>query len=113
MRVGILGPPNKTQRGERADDEYSYPKPERPRRRGVPVRLDGRDDGPNARVRQPEPAVPPVLCPQVQEAPLKKTHALASARTTWPWSRRRLGDGRRDAGPASTSPPPSLPLSLL
>ena len=44
MRVGFLGSPDKTQRGERADDEYSYPKPERPRRRGVPVRLDGRDD---------------------------------------------------------------------
>ena len=37
----------------------------------------------------------------------EKTHALARARTTWPWSR-RLGDGRRDAGPASTSPPLSL-----
>ena len=66
--VMILRSPDKTQRRERADDEYSYPKPERPRRRGVPVRLDGRDDGLNARLRQPEPAVPPVLCPQVQEA---------------------------------------------
>ena len=68
MRVGFLGPPDKTQRRERADGEYSYPKPERPRRRGVPVRLDGRDDGPNARVRQPEPAVPPVFRSEVQKA---------------------------------------------
>jgi hypothetical protein len=38
----------------------------------------------------------------------EKTHALASTRATWPWSRRRLGDGRREAGSASTSPPLSL-----
>ena len=65
MRVGILGPPNKTQRGERADDEDKNSDPERPRRRGVPVRLDGRDDGLNARLRQPEAAVPPVSGPEV------------------------------------------------
>ena len=126
MRVRFIGSPDKNQRRERAEGEYSHPKPERPRRRGVPVRLDGRDDGPNARLRQTEPAVPPVLRAEVQEAatvrpfhgcvrPItatEKTHALARARTTWPWSR-RLGDGRRDAGPVSTSPPPSLPLSLL
>ena len=64
----ILRSPDKTQRRERADDEYSYPKPERPRRRGVPVRLDGRDDGFDARLRQPEPAVPPVFGPQMKEA---------------------------------------------
>ena len=63
--VGVLRSSNKTQRGERADDEYSYPKPERPRRRGVPVRLDGRDDGRNARLRQTEPAVPPVFRSEV------------------------------------------------
>ena len=68
MRVDILRSPDKTQRGERADDEDKNSDPERPRRRGVPVRLDGRDDGLNARLRQPEPAVPPVLCSQVQEA---------------------------------------------
>ena len=68
MRVRFIGSPDKTQRRERADGEYSYPKPERPRRRGVPVRLDGRDDGLNARVRQPEPAVPPVFRSEVQKA---------------------------------------------
>ena len=66
--VGVLRSSDKTQRGKCADDEYSYPKPERPRRCGVPVRLDGRDDGPNARLRQPEAAVPPVLGPQMKEA---------------------------------------------
>ena len=67
--VGVLRSSDKTQRGERADGEYSYPKPERPRRRGVPVRLDGRDDGLNARLRQSEPAVPPVFRAEVHEAP--------------------------------------------
>ena len=55
--VGVLRSSDKTQRGERADDEYNYPKPERPRRRGIPVRLDGRDDGLNAGIRQSEPDV--------------------------------------------------------
>ena len=32
------------------------------------MRLDGRDNGSNARLRQPEPAVPPVPCPQMKEA---------------------------------------------
>ena len=68
MRVGILGPPNKTQRGERADDEDKNSDPENGRVRGIPVRLDGRDDGLNARLRQPEAAVPPVSGPEVQEA---------------------------------------------
>ena len=67
--VGILRSPDKTHRGERADDEDKNSDPERPRRRGVPVRLDGRDDGLNARLRQPEPAVPPVFRAEVQEAP--------------------------------------------
>ena len=66
--VGVLRSSDKSQRGERADDEYSYPKPERPRRRGIPVRLDGRDDGLNAGIRQSEPAVPPVFGPQMKEA---------------------------------------------
>ena len=68
MRVGTLGSVDKTQRGERADDEDKNSDPKTGRRRGVPVRLDGRDDGLNARLRQPEPAVPPVLCSEVQEA---------------------------------------------
>ena len=68
MRVGTLRSPDETQRRERTDRKHSHSDPERPRRRGVPVRLDGRDDGPNARLRQPEAAVPPVLCSEVQEA---------------------------------------------
>ena len=68
MRVRFIGSPDKNQRRERAEGEYSHPKPERPRRRGVPVRLDGRDDGLNARLRQPEPPVSPVSGPEVQEA---------------------------------------------
>ena len=68
MRVEILRSPDETQRRERADDEDKNSDPERPRRRGVPVRLDGRDDGLNAGLRQPEAAVPPVSGPEVQEA---------------------------------------------
>ena len=68
MVMGILRSPDETQRRERADDEDKNSDPERPRRRGVPVRLDGRDDGLNARVRQPEPAVPPVFRSEVQKA---------------------------------------------
>ena len=68
MRVGFLGSPDKTQRGERADDEDKNSDPENGRVRGIPVRLDGRDDGLNARLRQPEAAVPPVSGPEVQEA---------------------------------------------
>ena len=68
MRVRTPGSADKTQRRERADDEGKNSNPERPRRRGVPVRLDGRDDGPNARVRQPEAPVPPVFRSEVQEA---------------------------------------------
>ena len=79
--VGILGSPDKTHRGERADGEYSYPKPERPRRRGVPVRLDGRDDGLNARLRQPEAAVPPVFGPQMKKAaPVRSLEAIGMNR---------------------------------
>ena len=55
MRMGILRSPDKTHRGERADDEDKNSDPESGRRRGVPVRLDGRDDGFDARLRQSEP----------------------------------------------------------
>ena len=67
--VGVLRSSDKTQRRERADDEGKNSDPKRGRRRGVPVRLDGRDDGLNARLRQPEPAVPPVFRAEVHEAP--------------------------------------------
>ena len=68
MRVGFLRSPDKTQRGERADHKHSHSDPKKGRRRRIPVRLDGRDDGPNARVRQPEPAVAPVFRSQMKEA---------------------------------------------
>ena len=65
MRVRLIGSPDKTQRRERADDEDKNSDPENGRVRGIPVRLDGRDDGLNARLRQPEAAVPPVSGPEV------------------------------------------------
>ena len=66
MRVVILRrSPDETQRRERADDEDKNSDPENGRVRGIPVRLDGRDDGLNARLRQPEAAVPPVSGPEV------------------------------------------------
>ena len=66
--MGVLRSSDKTQRRERADDEGKNSDPESGRRRGVPVRLDGRDDGLNARLRQSEPAVPPVFGPQMKKA---------------------------------------------
>ena len=75
--MGVLRSSDKKHRRERADGEYSYPKPERPRRRGIPVRLDGRDDGSNARLRQSEPAVPPVFRSEVQEtAPVRSLEPI-------------------------------------
>ena len=67
--VGILRSPDKTQRRERADDEDKNSDPKRGRVHGIPVRLDGRDDGLDARLRQSEAAVAPVSGPEVQEAP--------------------------------------------
>ena len=68
MRVEILRSPDKAQRRERADDEDQNSDPKRGRVHGIPVRLDGRDDGLDARLRQSEAAVAPVSGPEVQEA---------------------------------------------
>ena len=84
--VGVLRSSDKTQRGERADDEYSYPKPERPRRRGIPVRLDGGVSVASSRRRTLGAGNGGCVWPITAT---EKTHALARARTT-PFLRAKL-----------------------